>query len=100
VTIIVAGTYRIPLENLEGLRPHMKAVVEATQAEEGCLVYSYADDMLEPGLIRVFEIWRDQAAIDFHFATQHMKTWQTERAKFGLFERAISSYEIASQHEI
>jgi quinol monooxygenase YgiN len=100
VKVIVAGSYRVPPQNLAGLRPHMQAVIDATRAEDGCITYTYGEDMAEPGLIRVFEVWRDQAAIDAHFASAHMKTWQTERARFGLFDRAISSYDIASQREI
>ena len=100
MTVIVAGSYRVPQENLAGLKPHMDAVIAATRAEDGCLVYSYGEDIGEPGLIRVFEVWRDQAAVDAHMATTHMRTWQTERAAFGLFDRQIIAYEIASQNAI
>lgn len=100
MSVIVAGTFRVPPENLDGLWPHLVAVIEATRAEDGCVVYSYGKDALEPGLIRVFEVWRDQAAVDAHFQMEHMKTWQAERAKFGLFDRRITAYEVASQKDI
>ena len=32
--------------------------------EDGCIDYAYAEDVLEPGLIRVSEVWRDQAALN------------------------------------
>ena len=41
----------------------MRAMVEASRAEDGCLGYSYAEDVLEPGLIHVAERWRDRAAL-------------------------------------
>ena len=72
MSLIVAGTVRVPAENLEGLRPHMLAMMAASRAEDGCAAYGYAEDVAEPGLIHVFEVWRDQAALDAHFKTAHM----------------------------
>ena len=100
MTLIVAGTFRVPPENVELLRPHMRAVMEATRLEEGCLVYSYGEDVGDPGLIRVFEVWRDQACLDAHFASTHMKQWQADRAAFGLHDRRISAYEVSGERQL
>jgi hypothetical protein len=51
--IIVMGTIRIPVENIEAARPVMTATVEATRAEDGCIAYAYAVDLLDPGLNHV-----------------------------------------------
>jgi len=98
VTLIVAGTYRV--EDLEGLRPHMACVVRASRDEQGCLEYAHAEDALEPGLIRVFEVWRDRAALDAHFATAHMANWREAWPQFGVSERRLIAYEVASQNPI
>jgi quinol monooxygenase YgiN len=100
VSVVVAGTFRIPPENFADLRPHLEAVVAATRAEDGCLVYSYAVDVADAGLIRVFEHWRDQAALDAHFQTPHMKAWQAVRMQHGFHDRAISVYDVESVREI
>ena len=50
VTVIIAGTVRVPPENLEQFRPHMLAMLTASRAEDGCLEYSYAQDVADPGL--------------------------------------------------
>jgi quinol monooxygenase YgiN len=97
MTVIVAGTFRVPPENLDALMTPLRAVVEATKAEDGCVTYSYGADVLEPGLIRVFEIWRDQACLAAHFQAAHMKAWQAERAALGFFDRQIKSYEISNE---
>ena len=100
MSLIVAGTFRVPPENVEPLRPHMVEVAEATRQEDGCIVYSYGEDIGDPGLIRVFEIWRDQACLDAHFASAHMAHWQQVRAGFGLHDRRISAYEVAAEREL
>jgi quinol monooxygenase YgiN len=51
--LLITGTFRIPPERLAEARPAMAAMIAASRAEAGCLDYSYAEDLLEPGLIRV-----------------------------------------------
>lgn len=96
MSLIVAGAIHVPPENLDGLRPHMLAMTTATRAEDGCDAYSYAEDVAEPGLIRVFEIWRDQAALDAHFQTAHMAAWRAAWPRFGVFGRHLTAYDIAA----
>jgi len=97
MTVIVAGTFRVPPENLDALMTPLRAVVEATKAEDGCVTYSYGADVMEVGLIRVFEIWRDQACLAAHFQADHMRAWQAERAALGFFDRQIKTYENSSE---
>ncbi len=59
--LLIVGTVRLPSENLALARPAMRAMVEASRAEPGCLEYGYAEDVLVPGLIHVKELWADQA---------------------------------------
>jgi quinol monooxygenase YgiN len=100
MSLIVAGTVRVPPENLDGLRPHMVAMMTATRGEDGCEAYSYAEDVAEPGLIHVFEIWRDQPALDAHFQTAHMAAWRAAWPGFGVSDRDLKAYEIAAARPI
>ncbi|HEY3886957.1 MAG TPA: putative quinol monooxygenase [Caulobacteraceae bacterium] len=100
MSLIVAGTVRVAPERLAGLRPHMLAMMTATRAEDGCAAYSYAEDVAEPGLIRVFEIWRDQAALDAHFKTAHMAAWRAAWPGFGVSDRNLKAYEIAAKRTL
>ncbi|HEX7761435.1 MAG TPA: putative quinol monooxygenase [Caulobacteraceae bacterium] len=100
MTLIIAGTVRVPPENLAGIRPHMMAMLSASRAEGGCIEYSYAQDVAEPGLVRVFEVWRDQAALDAHFASEHMKAWRAAWPSFGVSDRRFFAYETASERPL
>lgn len=100
MTLVIAGTVRVPAENLEAFRPHMLAMLEASRAEDGCITYSYAEDVAEPGLIRVFEAWRDQAALDAHFQTSHMATWRSHWPAFGVSDRRLSAYDITAERPL
>ncbi|MBX3480373.1 MAG: antibiotic biosynthesis monooxygenase [Caulobacter sp.] len=91
--IIVMGTVRIDPDMVETLRPAMATMVAASRAEDGCLTYAYALDLLEPGLVRVSERWTDRAALQAHFQTPHMAVWRTALSGAGLKDRDIKLYE-------
>jgi len=100
MSLIVAGTIRLPPEKLNGFRREMSDMVVATRAEAGCVQYSYAEDVLEPGLIRVFEIWRDQMALDDHLVSTHMARWRAAWPEFEVTERQLSAYEVSAERVI
>ena len=93
MTVVILGTVRLPPERLDDARPRMAAMVAASRAEDGCLEYAYAEDVLEPGLIRVSEVWRDQAALDLHAQSAHMATWRAAGAQLGLHDRRLVAYD-------
>ena len=100
MSLIVAGTVRVPPQNLEALRPHQLAMLAASRAEDGCITYSYGEDVAEPGLIRVFEVWRDQAAIEAHFKAPHMADWRAACDDHGVSDRQLFAYETASERPL
>ena len=95
--LVIAGTVRVPPENLDALRPHMQVVLQASRAEDGCVVYSFAEDVEDPGLIRVFEVWRDRSAIGAHGKTAHLAAWREAGREHGVSDRRLSLYEVASE---
>lgn len=100
MTVLIAGTVRVPPESLTAFKPHMEAMLAASRAEDGCLVYSYAEDVAEPGLVRVFEAWRDEAALQAHFQTLHMATWRAAWPQFGVSDRNLRLYEVAADRAL
>lgn len=100
MSLIVAGTVRVPPENLERFRPDMVEMMTRSRAEDGCIDYAYAQDVFDPGLIRVFEIWRDEAALQAHFKTEHMARWRAAWPRFGVSDRNLALYEIAAERTL
>ncbi|GAB1581769.1 putative quinol monooxygenase [Phyllobacterium phragmitis] len=92
--LLIIGTIRLPPENLRTARPVMARMVSASRAEDGCEEYSYAEDVLDPGLVHVKEMWRDQTALDRHFASEHLAEWRAEWPKLGIGERNLRVYEV------
>jgi len=100
MTIILAGTVRLPPERLADLRPHLRAQVEGSRAEPGCLDYALTEDPLDPGLIRVYEHFVDEDALAFHRASPHMAAWRACWPALGMGERRMSSFDVSAYREI
>ena len=57
--VILAGTVRFPAGGMDAARERMREMMRLSRAEDGCIEYVYSEDLIEPGLVHVFEIWRD-----------------------------------------
>ncbi len=90
--VIVIGQFRMPPEKMAAARAPMLAVMAATRAEAGCIEYNYAEDLGDPGLIRVSELWENREQLTAHLQTAHMAVWAGERAALGLSGRAITVF--------
>lgn len=91
--IVVIGRFRLPPEQVERVRPLMAQVIASSLAEPGCRAYAYAEDVCQPGLFRVSEVWDSREALQVHFTTEHMKRWQREREALGFQDREVTAYE-------
>ncbi len=51
----------------------MRAFVEETVKEDGCLEYRLHNSVDDPDVFVFFETWRDQTAVDRHFARPEIR---------------------------
>lgn len=91
--IIVAGTIRIDPDKIEAFLPPAKKMLAATREEAGCRIYSYAFDVEDAGLVRIYEEWDSRAHLEAHFKVPHMADWRAALEVIGAHSRAIKAYE-------
>lgn len=73
----------------------MKLMADASHSEEGCIEYGYAEDVFDPRLIHVKEIWTDQESLDRHFASSHIAEWRAAWSSLGIGDRDLRIYDVA-----
>jgi quinol monooxygenase YgiN len=78
----------------------MASMIEASRAEAGCLEYSYAEDVLDPGLIHVKERWTGREALNEHFHTAHLAVWRAAWPSIGIRERNLRLYKVGESEPI
>jgi quinol monooxygenase YgiN len=100
MNVILAGTVRFPPDRMTEARERMQQMMRLSRAEDGCIEYVYSEDLIEPGLVHVFEVWRDEAALHGHHTAQHFLAWRASRDEVGMHDRRMRRYEVASSKDI
>lgn len=62
--VIVAGHLSVAPEERESYLAGCVSVIEQARRAPGCLDFSLAADLLNPGRINIFERWESQAAVE------------------------------------
>jgi len=99
LNVILAGTVRFATDRLDASRDAMREMMRLSRAEDGCIQYVYSEDLIEPGLIHVFEVWRDEEALHGHHTAPHFLEWRASRDALGMSDRRMSAYTVASSRE-
>lgn len=94
--LVVAGTIEIDPAKRDAAVAAALQMMQETQREPGCISYTFSADLADPGRFRIFEEWRDEAALHAHFAAPHMAAFQKAVAGLGVRRVAIQRYEVAS----
>jgi quinol monooxygenase YgiN len=98
--LLIIGTFRLPPERLDAARPAMAVMTGASRAEQGCLEYGYAEDLVVPGLIHVKERWTDRASLAAHFATAHLAQWREAWPRLEITDRRLGLYEVGEPEPV
>ncbi len=90
--IQINGTIRMPEGAVDAGREALVTMMEASRAEDGCIDYTFAQDIGDPNTIVLFERWRDEAALAAHGASAHMAEFQKTMAENPPLGRELRMY--------
>jgi quinol monooxygenase YgiN len=99
-TVAVFGSLRFPPDRIPELLPHIRKLVEATYANDGCIAYDVGLDPFDAGLIRFSELWPDRETLDKHLKAPHLEPWRAAARGCGLIERQFTAYDVAGNRSI
>jgi quinol monooxygenase YgiN len=98
--LILAGSIRIAEGKRAAALAPIQRMVEATRKETGCLSYALSFDALDEHVVRIFEVFTDEAALAAHRASPHMAAWRAVMPSLGSSERDMSQYDVVGARKI
>jgi quinol monooxygenase YgiN len=98
--LIVIAEAEVPEGSRAALLEAGAAMVTASRQEAGCVGYDYAWDILDPNVMRIRELWKDEAALRFHFKTPHMAAFLGALRAEKTVKTTIVVYDGGNPHEI
>ena len=90
---IISAQVFIKAEKADDFLSFTKELIEKSRAEEGCISYTLYQDPNDKSTFLFFEEWKNQAAIDFHFATEHFKKFDEKMGDFASKPPVITIYD-------
>ena len=96
--VIVAGIIEVdPADRVAFLQGRADGV-RATRSEPGCIEYSFSADGLDPGLIRIFEVWESGDALTTHLGVLASQQGQTSGGgpAIAVTKADVLRYEVSS----
>jgi quinol monooxygenase YgiN len=86
---------RVDPAKRDAARAIMEKVITASRGEDGCIDYAYSVDVLDPGMVRVWEVWRDKETLQRHFQMPHLAEWRAAWPTFGITDRKLAIYDVS-----
>ena len=86
---IIAQIFIKP-EHVDAFLAATPDLIAKSRAEAGCITYNLYQDPNDRTKLLFFEEWKNQAAIDFHFETEHFKNFGKMLEEFASAEPVIT----------
>lgn len=87
--LVVSVALKVPEAEQAHFLAISRSLIDASRLEPGVLAYSFAIDIFDKGMFRIFEIYNDRAALEAHMASGHFKEWRSQTHSYERVERHI-----------
>ncbi len=87
--IVMIAKFQVPQNTEDVFRQAFLELIAPSQAEKDCLTYELFQVEDDPTSFLLYERWKDQVALDYHFSTSY---FQNFKAQFpDIFAETLSS---------
>ncbi len=94
---IISAQIFIKPEKVNDFMAATQALIEKSRAEAGCISYTLYQDPQDKTKFFFFEEWKNQAAVDAHFATEHFQNFGATLNECSSAPAVITIYDSAAE---
>ena len=98
--LVILAEARFDTTQADRVRAIGRLMIEASRAEPGCAGYSYAFDLIEPDLMRITELWKDEQALKDHVATPHLAAFVKDLRELRPKSLTVKCYELGPEQKM
>ena len=95
-TIIVTGVIDLDPAKRDDAIAAALAVMEATRAEEGAVLYTFSADLTDPGRFHLLEQWASAEAMEAHSKSAHLAEFMAKMGGFGVTRASLTKWDGAT----
>ena len=78
--IVVNAVIETTASDIQAMKDALGEMEIASQAEDGCHDYTFSVEVNNPAMLRITECWETLEALQAHFQTEHMASFQQAMA--------------------
>lgn len=92
--VAIIARFELPKPALSGFLSLAKDVIAATRKEEGCELYSFSQDVLQPEVMWINEQWASEAALNRHLQSEHIAHFLAGISDIDFVGADVRKYEV------
>jgi quinol monooxygenase YgiN len=73
--LVQTVVYTLPADKAEEAARTLRSLRDASRGEAGCLTFDVSRSTDDANVFVLYEEWKDKAALDFHYETEHFKKY-------------------------
>ena len=73
--LVNAVIYTFPADKAEEAATTLRSLRDGSRSEPGCITFDVSRSVDDANAFVLYEEWRDQAALDEHYKTEHFATF-------------------------
>jgi quinol monooxygenase YgiN len=97
IKLVIAASVEIQPDKADQFRQFAEGLVSSSRAETGNISYTMYEDVKEKNKFFFFEEWKDQAAVDTHFAAPHFKDFGALLNEIGVKPPTVKIMEVSAE---
>jgi len=97
---IISAQVFIKSDKVDAFLAATSDLIAKSRAEEGCVSYSLYQDPHDKTKFLFFEEWKNQAAVDFHFATEHFQKFGETLGECASEPAVITIYDSVAEEKV
>jgi quinol monooxygenase YgiN len=94
--IVVLGEIRVAEGAVEVVRDAIATMEAESRKEPGCHTYAFSEDLSDPTLVRITEVWESLADLQAHFTMPHMAEFGAALGKLDIQSMQVKAYELGA----
>ena len=95
--LLIEGTFNLEPADRDPFLEAAKAVMAETLKEDGCHSYCFSPDIIDSGMVHIFEKWESQDHLSAHMKADHIRTFGRALKPLTILSRKFTQYEVASE---
>ena len=96
--IILAGSFKIDVGKADVAMPAIAKMMNATAGEPGCTTSIFSADLVDPGLMHLFNLYESEEALQAHFVAPHLMEFRKGMDDWGFHDSAVLLKYVVSEY--